>query len=222
MNTHRGVNIHDEGLVRLEKLSALRAAGVEPYPARAKRTHTVMQALALREGETGTIAGRLLTKREMVKIMFCHLLDDSGRMQIALKKDKMDESLYALCAKKIDAGDLFPSPVCVLSTEREPSIRQIMDAFAKALLPLPKMARPTDTESRLQAVSDLIMDESVKDRMRPPRIISFIRQFLDTRGFVEVETPTLQPVYGGGFASLCDASQCARCGFYLRILTKCI
>ena len=99
-------NINDEHEIRLAKLSELKELGVNPYPAKSKRTHTISEALAAATDGEVVIVGRIMTKRDMGKLMFCHIQDEFGKIQIAFKKDEIDSDLYTLFSKKIDIGDI--------------------------------------------------------------------------------------------------------------------
>src|SRR3989338_455861 len=107
MDSQEKTNINDERKIRLKKMEELRAAGIDPYPAESNRKHTLQQALVGKDGEKFTVAGRILTKREMGKLTFCHLQDESSRMQIARKKDDGEKKNYNLFTKKIDIGDII-------------------------------------------------------------------------------------------------------------------
>ena len=99
--------INDERAIRIQKLQELREAGINPYPSNVFREHSISQALEKKADAKVKIAGRLMTKRDMGKLTFCNLVDESGKIQIALKKDEMDEGQYSLFIKKIDIGDII-------------------------------------------------------------------------------------------------------------------
>ncbi|WP_026369163.1 lysine--tRNA ligase [Kallotenue papyrolyticum] len=195
---------------RLEKLERLRAAGIDPYPPRSTRTHTARQVLDAFETLAATqqpvaIAGRMLLRRVFGGSTFAHLADESGRIQIFLSKKDLDAAQYKLFVDATDLGDIIGVQGYAFRTKTgEPSIFvQQWQMLAKALNPLPeKHAGLTDYETRLrQRYLDLIVNEDVRETFRKrARLIGTLRQFMDERGFIEVETPILQPIYGGAAA----------------------
>nr|MBC7245731.1 lysine--tRNA ligase [Chloroflexota bacterium] len=220
----------DQREQRLEKLTALRAAGIDPYPARFSCTHSVAQALqafAASEGaaEPPTVctAGRIMSIRVMGKATFAHIMDGSGRMQIYLRQNEVGEQAYEFFLKMFDLGDFIGVKGPVFRTRTGEITIQVksFQMLAKALRPLPeKWHGLTDVELRYrQRYLDLLANERVRRTfITRTRMVSAIRRFLDERGFLEVETPILQPIYGGAAARpFVTHHNALDCDFYLRI-----
>ena len=201
----------DQEQYRREKLAKLREKGVDPYPPRVPRTHTAEEAKrafeAAPEGAEVrvTVAGRLMTVREMGKSTFAHIEDGSGRIQIYLRVDRLGEEAYDAFRRLFDIGD-FVSVSGVMFRTRTGEITVLADSIllaAKTLRPLPdKWHGLKDTELRhRQRYLDLLANPEVREIFRiRARAVSALRRFLDERGFLEVETPILQPIYGGAAA----------------------
>ena len=195
---------------RLGKLERLRAAGMEPFPPRARRTHQAAAVLAdfdaLAAEQTGVaLTGRIMLRRVMGGSAFAHIADESGRIQIFLSKKDLGPESYKLFADTSDLGDIVGVEGYAFRTKTgEPSVFvQRWTMLAKALNPLPeKHAGLTDVETRLrQRYVDLIVNDEVRDTFRlRARLVKTMRRFMDERGFIEVETPMLQPIYGGAAA----------------------
>lgn len=200
------------------KLERLRERGIDPFPRRAERTHTAAQAVRMLEewkenkGEGGPpqvvkVCGRMMSVRVMGKASFAHIDDGSGRIQLYLRlgKDGVDEETYELFRRDLDIGDIIQAEGTLFFTRTgEPSLKvTTLTLLAKSLRPLPeKWHGLKDVEIRYrQRYLDLIMNEEVRRTfVTRSRIISALRRFMDERGFIEVETPVLQPVYGGAMA----------------------
>ena len=193
--------------VRIEKLEKIRKLGVEPFPARWDGRESRIKNYELRTGKLGTkvvAAGRLMGWREHGKIIFADLVDESGKIQLVFKEDSLVPSAYSL-VPLLDLGDfigvsgtLFKTDAGELSIE----IKEI-NLLAKTLRPLPeKHEGLKDIETRYrQRYLDLLVNPEVKKVFATrSKIISSMRKFLDEKGFLEVETPTLQPIYGGALA----------------------
>lgn len=201
----------EQEIVRREKLEKLRQAGIDPYPPRARRTHTAAQAIAAFErGEIGedqqvVVTGRLMAVRIMGKASFAHIEDGTGRIQIYVRRDVIGEETYEFFRRMLDLGDFVEVSGSLFRTrtgEITVEARQIR-LLAKALLPLPdKWHGLRDVETRYrQRYVDLMVNPEVRQIfITRARIIKAIRRFLDERGFLEVETPILQPIYGGAAA----------------------
>jgi lysyl-tRNA synthetase class 2 len=197
---------------RLEKLERLRARGIDPYPARVQRTHTHRDAIAAFEAAEAeqkevhvTVVGRMLLYRTMGRASFAHLEDGTGRLQLYLRKDEVGEDAYEMLKKEIDLGDFLEASGKMFRTKTG-EVTLHVDAFrliAKTITPPPeKWHGLKDVETRYrQRYTDLLANPDVREifRMRA-RIISALRRFLDDHDFIEVETPILQPVYGGAAA----------------------
>lgn len=192
---------------RLQKLRRLREQGINPYPYRYERTHLSSDILGRFEELRGSpvrIAGRLMTMRVMGKASFAHLLDQSGKMQLYVRRELVGEEQYALF-KSLDLGDFVGvtgKPFLTRTGEITVEAGEVV-LLSKALRGLPeKWHGLTDTETRYrQRYLDLISnEESRKVFQIRSRTIDGIRRFLVDRGFLEVETPILQPIHGGAAA----------------------
>ncbi len=196
--------------LRREKLERLRAAGVDPYPARASRTHSAAEAAALADAPDGdrsalTVAGRITAVRKMGKASFLDLRDASGRIQTYFKQESLGASAYETLQRDIDLGDFLGVTGTVFRTKTgEPTVeaREFV-LLAKALrAPPEKWHGLHDVEVRFrQRYLDLMANEEARETFRVrSRVITAIRRFLDARGFMEVETPVLQGSAGGAAA----------------------
>ncbi len=205
------MELNDLQRQRLEKLERLRADGIEPYPPRAERTHTIAAILEdfdayITSGQPVTLAGRIVGgRRVMGKLAFSHIEDGSARIQLWISKADLGDEWFARFRDDIDTFDIIQASGTLRRTKTgEPSLFvERMVVLAKALNPPPeKWHGLTDVEARLrERYLDLIVNAEVRTVFRTrARIISTMRRFLDGRSFVEVETPTLQPVYGGASA----------------------
>jgi lysyl-tRNA synthetase class 2 len=203
-----------ESAQRLEKLAALRALGVNPYPTRFERTHRLGEIVAaggdktLEElqalGLAVRIAGRVMTKRGHGKASFATLSDGLSSLQIYVRLDEVGEAGYRLF-DLLDLGDFVGVAGLVMRTRKgELSVQaRELTFLAKALLPPPeKWHGLADTEIRYrQRYADLMANPEVRRVfLSRSAMVSEIRRFLDGRGYVEVETPMMQPVAGGALA----------------------
>lgn len=198
---------------RLEKLERLRAQGINPYPHRYHRSHTTAQATeqlkqqeeqGLTQAKEVGVAGRIMAHRRMGKISFLDLRDGSGKIQLYSHKDLLGEDDRKLL-KEIDIGDIIGASGKLFRTKSsEPTIEvKSLTLLAKSLQPLPeKWHGLSDTDTRYrQRYLDLIANAETKSTFQiRSQVISAIRQFLNQRGFLEVETPVLQPSAGGALA----------------------
>lgn len=191
------------------KLERIRGRGVDPYPPRVQRTHTVAEAIL--EFEAGkperemSLVGRLMSIRVMGKSTFAHIEDGSGRIQIYLRQDSLGEEACEFFKRDFDIGDFIGVTGQLFRTRTGEITLQVNDfkMLAKSLHPLPeKWHGLKDVEIRYrQRYLDLIANEEVREIfVIRARIVSALRRFLDERGFLEVETPVLQPIYGGAAA----------------------
>ncbi len=195
--------------LRTAKLERLRARGIDPYPSRFRPSHTAQQAIDLLEGgnesaDPVTIAGRITAMRQMGKATFVDLRDGSGRIQTYLKEDVLGPETYETL-RDLDLGDFLGVRGPLFRTKTgEPTLRvEEFTVLAKALrAPPEKWHGLQDVEVRYrQRYLDLMANAEVRDAfLSRSRIISGIRRFLDGRGFLEVETPVLQPAAGGAAA----------------------
>ena len=216
-------------LNRLEKLERLRAKGIEPYPTRTIRTHTSQAAsrefeaaeAAAAQGREiqpvkAALAGRLRQLRPMGKITFAHIEDGDGRIQLFLRANDLGQEQLDLFNREYDLGDFVQANGEMFRT-RSGEITLRVESFqmlAKAITPLPaakdevvdgeivRHALLADPEIRYrQRYADLAVNPDVRHVFQTrTAIITALRNFLDGRGFLEVETPILQPLYGGAAA----------------------
>ena len=200
---------NDQEQQRYQKMLRLRERGIEPYPLRAARTHTARQAIdAFTRGETLQgiqLAGRLVSLRDMGKLTFAHLQDGSAKIQLMIRKDAVGADAYAMLLKDFDLGDFIGAEGDVVKTKTGEITLQAahIELLAKTLSPLPeKWHGLKDTETRYrQRYLDLLSNEEARQIfVARSRIVSAMRKFLDEQGFLEVETPALQALYGGAAA----------------------
>ncbi len=193
--------------VRRSKLDRLRGLGIDPYGHRFERTAfagRIEPEFAALEGHEVTIAGRLTAIRKHGKATFADLTDHTGKVQIYAKVDTLGPDQYALF-DELDAGDIIGADGLVFRTRRGEVTVEVkrFELLTKALRPLPeKWHGLTDVDLRYRhRYVDLIVNPEVRENfVRRSRIISSIRRYLDGRGFIEVETPTLSVLAGGGHA----------------------
>lgn len=219
---------------RREKLRALVERGVTPFAYRFERTATAKEAVAAyRDDDDETqhaVAGRLVALRPHGKTTFAHLEDASGKIQLYFKGDELGADVYGL-VELLDLGDHLGVEGRLMKTRTgEITVRVArFTLLAKALRPLPlgkedasgvKHGELTDPELRYrQRYADLAVHPDVREVFRlRTRIVQGIRAFLDAKGYLEVETPVLQPLYGGATASPFKThSEALDTTFYLRI-----
>jgi len=202
----------DQERVRREKLAHLLEAGIDPYPPRVTRTHTIAQALdaygagELDEAEQLILDGRLISRRIMGKLSFGHIEDGTGKIQIMVRRDLLGAERYNQFFKKlIDLGDIISvrGTMTVTKTGETTLLAEEIVLLAKALKPMPdKWHGLKDPELRQrQRYLDLMVNPQVRERFRVrAQMLRAIREYLDSHGFLEVETPILQPLYGGAAA----------------------
>jgi len=210
-NTNAGINqqeYNDLVRVRREKLLDLQEQGKDPFQktvynvtAHAKEINEQFDQF---EGKTVSVAGRIMSKRDMGKAGFIDVLDRSGRIQSYVRKDHLGDGSYALF-KKYDIGDIVGIKGEVFRTQKgQISIKaDEVELLSKSLLPLPeKFHGLKDTDLRYrQRYVDLIVNPEVRDVfVKRSQIIKEIRNYLDDQAFIEVETPILQTVAGGAAA----------------------
>ena len=201
-------NLTGELQVRREKLAAMQAEGRDPFVLTKFSVSITTQQIKDRfdelEGKPVSIAGRMMSKRGMGKVSFCDVQDKDGRIQLYARKDEMDEDEYNRF-KKYDIGDIIGIDGEVFRTQRgEMSVRaKKITLLSKALLPLPeKFHGLTDKELRYrQRYVDLIVNPEVKRNfVIRSRFIQYMRNYLNDRGYIEVETPVLNTIAGGAAA----------------------
>ncbi len=200
-------NINDLKRVRLEKLQELREMGIDPFGRKYERNamaQEIINNFALMEGKTVRIAGRIMSKRRHGKAGFSNIQDLSGQVQLYFRKDDLGEDKYELF-KKLDMGDILGIEGEIFRTQKGEISVHVRDLtyLAKALNPLPeKWHGLKDVELRYrQRYVDLIVNPEVKEVfIKRSRIIKEMRNYLDNREFLEVETPMMQPIAGGASA----------------------
>ena len=210
----------EQELVRREKLKQLRALGIDPYPAAAFSTDANSESIAVdfTEGKQVTIAGRLMSRRIQGKASFAELQDSQGRIQIYFNRDILcpteDKSMYNDVYKKLlDIGDIIGVTGTLFTTQVGEKTVQVESLYvlSKSLrpLPLPKTDADgntydsfSDPEQRYRMrYVDLIVNPEVKDTfLKRTKITNTIRSFFNDKGYLEVETPILQPIPGGAAA----------------------
>lgn len=206
--------------IRLDKIEKLKEMGVNPYPYEYKRTHYSNEILegfeTLSESKKEvSLAGRIMSIRGHGKTGFGHIADDKGRLQIYVRKDQISEKDFAVF-KLLDIGDFIgiTGEVFKTRTEEITILVKKLAFLSKAIRPLPIVKEKeqdgdrqvfdqfVDVEQRYrQRYLDLLVNPDVKGIfIKRSKIISYIRSHLEGMGFLEVETPALQPIYGGAFA----------------------
>lgn len=210
---------------RLEKLDRLVEAGIDPFPTTVERTHTTAAAIAAFESaETDTdtepivvtVCGRLVSARDMGKTVFAHVEDGFGRIQLFVRRNDVGEESHQILRKLIDLGDFIQATGSLMRT-RAGEISVHVSAWkilSKAITPLPQAKEQeidgeivrysafADIEERYrQRYADLAVNRVVRDVfITRAKLLQSLRRFFDAHGFLEVETPVLQPIYGGAAA----------------------
>ncbi len=197
---------------RLKKLKAIEAAGISVYPAYCgtKRTHTCRQAIEefakLSRGKKEIfLVGRIMSLRQHGGLVFSHIQDGSAKIQILFKKDRLGEKSFQFFLDHFDIGDFIEARGVLFKTKKGEKTLEVSDykILAKSLLPLPeKWHGLQDVEERYRKrYLDLLFNPEVKKKFElRSKIIREIRNFLESEDFLEVETPILQPLYGGAKA----------------------
>lgn len=206
---HSGPKLNDQMIIRREKLDKIRALGVEPYGQKFEWDHHAAdirkEAEQLEKDETHVrIAGRIMIRRGQGKTAFCVLRDQTGDIQVYFKRDELPENEWALF-KLVDIGDILGIEGTVFTTHTgELTVRVLhFTMLSKSLRPLPeKWHGLTDKEQRYrQRYLDLIMNPEVRETfVKRAAMMAAIRKWYTDHGFLEVETPVLQPLYGGANA----------------------
>ena len=202
------MSLLDQVQVRHDKLAALRAEGKDPFQVTKYDFNADSAAIKANyeayEGKTVRLAGRLMSKRGMGKVLFCDLQDNTGRIQLFVKIDEMGEEEFNRF-KKNDIGDIVGAEGEVFTTKTgEISIRtSSIQLLSKSLLPLPdKFHGLTDKEIRFrQRYVDLMVNPEVKQNfIIRSKFLKHMRNYLDNMGYIEVETPVLNTIAGGASA----------------------
>jgi len=210
--------------VRLQKLEELRAEGIEVFPTRAKRTHLSTEAISEFESKEKdgvevkvTLAGRLRASRSMGKVSFAHIEDGAGKIQLFLRANELGKDRLSLFNKMFDLGDFIQAEGVMFRTKSGEVTLHVHDfsLLAKSISPLPAAKDETLEDGTVvrhaaleqpelrarQRYADLAVNPNVRDVFRKrAAIIRSLQNFLDDHGFLEVETPILQPIYGGAAA----------------------
>ena len=215
----------DLEMQRLNKLEQMQEQGLEPYPTRSRKTSNnadVIKAFEKAEADGVTeevpvvLAGRLRAIRDMGKLIFAHIEDRTGKVQLLLRVNELTKEKMAEFVRFYDLGDFIEADGTMFRTRRGEVTLQVSGfrMLAKALLQLPadkdevvdgqvvRHAQLSDPELRYrQRYVDLAVNPHVREIFKiRANTIKYIREFLDERGFLEVETPILQPIYGGAAA----------------------
>ncbi|WP_322507443.1 lysine--tRNA ligase, partial [Anaerolinea sp.] len=219
------MNFSELERIRVEKIERMRARGIDPYPTRAEVTHTTVQAIQLYEQAESagssdpvqvSVGGRLRAIRTMGKVTFAHIEDGWGRLQLFFRVNELGEAEMERFRDDFDLGDFIQASGVMFRT-RSGEISLHVHAFkmlSKAITPLPaakdevvdgkviRHAALTDPETRYrQRYADLAVNPEVREVFRiRARAVKALRDYLDNMGFLEVETPILQPIYGGAAA----------------------
>jgi len=211
--------------IRVEKIERMRQAGIEPYPTRSEVTHTTAEAIRLfTAGEQAgltdpvqvTVGGRLRSIRLMGKVYFAHIEDGWGRLQLFFRINDLGEAAMEQFREFFDLGDFIQAGGEMFRTRSGEVTLHVrhFKMLAKAITPLPaakdevvdgevvRHAALTDPETRYrQRYADLAVNPEVREVFRTrARVVKALRDYLDNLGFLEVETPILQPIYGGAAA----------------------
>ena len=210
--------------IRLQKIEELRAEGVEPYPTRAERTHTSAEAIAAFEFAekdaqevSVTLAGRIRATRPMGKISFAHIEDGTGKIQLFFRVNELTQARVDFFNRMFDIGDFIQASGVMFRTKTGEVTLHVRDfkLLAKSISPLPAdkdVTQPDGTVVRFAALedqelrerqryADLAVNPEVRETFRKrAAVVKALRDFLDGKGFLEVETPILQPLYGGAAA----------------------
>ncbi len=221
-NQHHTERLSDQEQERLNSLAELRALGVDPYPYSFDRTHYSGAARALFSEENpetkaiASVAGRITAVRRMGKASFVHIQDEDGKIQVYFKADELGDAYQTL--KLLDIGDIIGVNGFIFRTRTgEISLHtQTFVLLAKALKPLPVVKEEIDEATGEKIIHDAFSDKELRYRRRyvdlianphirdvfrkRSKIITTLRKFFDERGYLEVETPILQPLYGGAYA----------------------
>jgi lysyl-tRNA synthetase class 2 len=200
--------------IRRNKLDELRSLGIDPFGSKYERTHSAKDVLDAYEAKTKeeldaepaevSLAGRIMQKRGMGKASFAHLQDITGKIQIYVREDTVGDNKYK-AFDLLDLGDMVGVKGVVFKTKTgETSVKvQSVEVLTKSLIPLPeKFHGLKDVELRYrQRYVDLIMNQDVQQTfILRSKIIQSMRRYLDSRGYLEVETPTLHSIAGGASA----------------------
>lgn len=195
----------DEYNTRRKKLGEIRSQGINPYPDRFKRSHTLAKARTVAMDKAVSVAGRIITSRDMGKIAFCHLQDETGRLQVVFREDKIGKDRLKWFVKYVDPADFIGVRGTMFKTQKGEISVLVKDftLLSKALRPLPeKWHGLQDQESVYRhRYLDLISNPETFDRFKfRSSLIKLMREFYWKEGFTEVETPVLTNTPSGALA----------------------
>ena len=218
-------NLTDLEQTNFEKIERLRAQGLEPYPHRVERTHTSLELIKAFEATEAngqeqpvqaTLTGRIRSIRTMGKVTFAHIEDGAGLVQLFFRVNDIGQEKLDLFKHEFDLGDFIQASGEMFRTRSGEATLRVTSfrMLAKIITPLPsakdeivdgvvvRHATLSDPETRYrQRYADLAINPNVRQTFyKRAAIVGALRQFLDERGFLEVETPILQPIYGGAAA----------------------
>jgi lysyl-tRNA synthetase class 2 len=184
---------------RLKKLSNLKEKGINPFPSKSTRKHTVAKAREMMD-KAVHVAGRLLVIREHGKIAFADLADQTGKIQLLFRQDAIGDTINVL--KLLDTGDYVEVEGNVTTTKAGETTIDVekFQLLTKSIRPLPdSLAGFKDVEERFrQRYVDLLINPNVRKIFEiRAKVTKLLREYLDSRGFIEMKTPVLQPIYGG-------------------------
>jgi lysyl-tRNA synthetase, class II len=207
-------SIEELRAVRLEKIELLKKAGINPYPSSVPRDYSIeevkktfLELTPQSESKFLSVSGRVMVIRGQGAILFIVLQDGTSRLQAVLKKDELSQEIFDLFVATVDNGDFISVTGSLFVTARgeESILIKSWTMASKALLPLPdKFHGLQDVEETYRKrYLDIAIDPSVHDRfILRSKIVSAVRAFFDTKGFIEVETPILQNQAGGAMAKV--------------------
>lgn len=193
---------------RIAKLQTLRDAGLDPYPPRSHRTITNAEGVSefeQYEGETHTVVGRVVHKRDIGKLVFLRVRDGSGEIQLFIQQRKLGAERFDFVTDTVDLGDFIQASGVLMRTrtgEISIDVEEIA-IIAKALSPPPNKwhgLENVEKRYRQRYIDLMVNEESRSVAVLRSQIVAATRAFMNSRGFLEVETPTLQPQYGGAAA----------------------
>jgi len=190
---------------RLKKLGELKKKGINPYPSSSEKEHSIEQCLKSKIGTNVKTGGRVLSRRDIGKITFAELMDFTGKIQIVLQEKETPDKEIEFFSKYIDLGDIIgvEGKIFKTKTGQISILVKKLKLLTKALLPLPSQWHGLqDKEERYRKrYLDLIMNPAIKEVFdKRAKIVDSIREFMKSKDFVEVQTPILQPIYGGASA----------------------
>ncbi|MEI8337628.1 MAG: OB-fold nucleic acid binding domain-containing protein, partial [bacterium] len=202
--------LEDIKKVRLEKLEKIKAKGIDPYPAESHKTHYIDEAISdfenLEKNQTKiTLAGRVMSLRGQGALIFSDIFDGTGKFQAFFKRDEMSEEVFDFWNEVIDVGDFVEVTGKVFITKRGEKTLKVdsWNILSKSLLPLPeKWQGLQDPEEKLRKrYLDILFDSELRALLeKKAKFWTATRDFLKSKGFLEVETPTLEITTGGAEA----------------------